>query len=42
MATNSQIAFNPQGKTVVVAAAAIAPLGVQAPVDQRFSVQTPR
>ena len=39
MATNSQIAFNPQGKTVVVAAAAIAPLGVQAPVDQRFSAQ---
>lgn len=39
MATNSQIAFNPQGKTVVVAAAAIAPLGVQATVDQRFSAQ---
>lgn len=39
MATNSQIAFNPQGKTVVVAAAAIAPLGVQAPVDQRFNAQ---
>lgn len=39
MATNSQIAFNPQGKTVVVAAAAVAPLGVQAPVDQRFSAQ---
>lgn len=33
MATNSQIAFNPQGKTVVVAAAAVAPLGVQ--VGQR-------
>lgn len=32
MATNSQIAFNPQGKTVVVAAA-VAPLGVQASVD---------
>lgn len=32
MATNSQIAFNPQGNTVVVAAAAVAPLGVQAPV----------
>jgi len=28
MATNSQIAFNPQGKTVVVAAAAVAPAGV--------------
>lgn len=39
MATNSQIAFNPQGKTVVVAAAAVAPLGVQAPVDQRFNAQ---
>ena len=39
MATNSQIAFNPQGKTVVVAAEAIAPLGVQAPVDQRFNAQ---
>lgn len=39
MATNSQIAFNPQGKTVVVAAAAIAPLGVQAPVNERFSAQ---
>ena len=39
MATNSQIAFNPQGKTVVVAAAAIAPAGVQASVDQRFSAQ---
>lgn len=32
MATNSQIAFNPQGKTVVIAAAATAPDGVQAPV----------
>lgn len=42
MATNSQIAFNPQGKTVVVAANAVAPLGVQAPVDQRFNAQTPR
>ena len=39
MATNSQIAFNPQGKTVVVAAAAIAPLGVQAPVYQKFNPQ---
>lgn len=39
MATNSQIAFNPQGKTVVVAAAAIAPLGVQAPVNERFNAQ---
>jgi hypothetical protein len=39
MATGSQIPFNPQGKTVVVAAAAVAPSGVQAPVDQRFSAQ---
>lgn len=39
MATNSQIAFNPQGKTVVVAAAVASPLGVQAPFDQRFSAQ---
>lgn len=31
MATNSQIAFNPQGNTVVVAADPTAPLGVQAP-----------
>jgi hypothetical protein len=37
MATNSQIAFNPQGETVVVAAAAVAPLGVQVPVYQKFS-----
>ena len=39
MATNSQIAFNPQGKTVVVAAAAIAPLGVQVPVYGRYEAQ---
>jgi hypothetical protein len=39
MATNSQIAFNPQGKTVVVAAAAVAPTGVQAPVYEKFSAQ---
>lgn len=39
MATNSQIAFNPQGETVVVAAAAVAPLGVQVPVDQRAKPQ---
>jgi len=37
MATNSQIAFNPQGETVVVAAAAVAPLGVQVPVYEKFS-----
>lgn len=36
MATNSQIAFNPQGNTVVVAAAGTAPAGVQVPTDARF------
>ena len=40
MATNSQIAFNPQGKTVVVAAAAVAPAGVQAPVYEKFNPQS--
>lgn len=39
MATNSQIAFNPQGETVVVAAAAVAPAGIQAPTYPRFSQQ---
>jgi hypothetical protein len=39
MATNSQIAFNPQGNTVVVAAAAVAPSGVQAPVNEKFKAQ---
>jgi hypothetical protein len=39
MSTNSQIAFNPQGKTVVVAAAAVAPAGVQAPVYEKFNPQ---
>lgn len=39
MATNSQIAFNPQGKTVVVAAAGTAPTGVQAPVNNQFDAQ---
>lgn len=38
MATNSQIAFNP-GETVVVAAAAVAPLGVQVPVYERSKPQ---
>jgi hypothetical protein len=37
MSTNSQIAFNPQGKTVVVAAAGTAPAGVQAPVYEKFN-----
>jgi hypothetical protein len=39
MANNSQIAFNPQGKTVVVAAAGTAPTGVQAPVYEKFNPQ---
>ena len=39
MATNSQIAFNPQGKTVVVAAAVAPPLGIQVPVNERFNAQ---
>ena len=39
MATNSQIAFNPQGNTVVIAAAAVAPAGVQVPVNNKFSAQ---
>jgi len=39
MATNSQIAFNPQGSTVLVAAAAVAPAGVQVPVNNQFNAQ---
>ena len=39
MASNSQIAFSPLGQTVVVAAAASAPTGVQALVDARFDGQ---
>jgi hypothetical protein len=39
MSTNSQIAFTPQGKTVVIAAAATAPSGVQALVSQFASNQ---
>jgi hypothetical protein len=40
MAQNSQIAFAPMGETVVVAAAASAPTGVQALVDARFDAQS--
>jgi len=40
MSTNSQIAFAPLGKTIVVAAAASAPTGVQALVDARFDAQS--
>ena len=39
MSTNSQIAFTPLGKTVVVAAAAVAPAGIQAPVYAKFDPQ---
>jgi hypothetical protein len=39
MATNSQIAFNPQGKTVVIAATTTAPTGLQAPVDTKYTPQ---
>ena len=39
MSTNSQIAFSPLGNTVVVAAAATAPDGVQVPVYNRFDPQ---
>ena len=39
MAGNSQIAFAPLGNTVVVAAAASAPTGIQAPVYAKFEEQ---
>lgn len=39
MSTNSQIAFNPIGKTIVVAAAGTAPAGIQAPVYEKFNPQ---
>jgi hypothetical protein len=39
MSANSQIAFNPLGNTVVVPAAAAAPLGVQAPANSGGSTQ---
>lgn len=39
MATNSQIAFNPQGNTVAVVADSTAPAGVQSPVYSRFEGQ---
>ena len=40
MATNSQIAFNPQGETVVVAAAVAPPLAVPAPIMTSFRLMT--
>ena len=39
MAGNSQIAFAPLGKTIVVAAAASAPTGIQAPIYEKFNPQ---
>jgi hypothetical protein len=39
MSTNSQVAFNPIGKTVALAAAAVAPTGVQVPVYEKFNPQ---
>lgn len=39
MSTNSQIAFTPLGKTVVVAAAGTAPTGIQAPVNEKSNSQ---
>ena len=40
MSTNSQIAFAPQGQTVVIASAASAPLGLQALVFDRLDAQS--
>jgi hypothetical protein len=37
MTTNSQIAFCPQGKTVVIEASVSPPLGIQVPVYEKFS-----
>jgi hypothetical protein len=39
MSTNSQIAFSPLGQTIVVAADAAAPVGIQAPVSTKFDAQ---
>jgi len=39
MSNNSQISFNPQGKTIVVPADGTAPAGVQAPVFAKFDPQ---
>jgi hypothetical protein len=39
MGTNSQISFTPLGETLAVAAAAIAPAGLQAPVYVKFDPQ---
>lgn len=37
MSINNQAPFNPQGKTIVVAANAVAPLGIQATVDVQLN-----
>lgn len=39
MSTNSQIAFSPLGETIVVAADAAAPTGIQAPGYTKFDPQ---
>jgi hypothetical protein len=39
MSSNSQIAFSPLGETILIAAAAIAPAGIQATVYPRFDPQ---
>jgi hypothetical protein len=39
MSNNSQIAFNAQGKTVVIAATTSAPTGLQVPVDALNTAQ---
>lgn len=39
MSTNSFIAFAPMGNTVLIPAAAVAPVGVQALVDLRLNAQ---
>jgi hypothetical protein len=39
MSINSQIAFAPLGKTIVVAAASSAPTGIQAPVYAKIDAQ---
>ena len=39
MSTNSQIAFTPLGKTIVVASTTSAPTGIQAPVYAKFDQQ---
>ena len=39
MGNNSQIAFSPLGETIVVAADATAPAGIQAPIYTKFDAQ---